>query len=308
MRSLCLLLAACVPLAAAAAGTAGERVPALARFRLDDPHSPTFYVRYQDHALQIARSFDGLGKAKPLRLLRTQTRHEAHNHLFYRDREYAPLEVAGPIGRFTSVRMHPIVTVLQGEQRGKPVGPEDDFELAPALHFLCRDKSGAMWDYVSYGEAPLVRTNLLEKTKLAEMIVPDPTRLMLDLVTFGGEGGLSLELYVKIGRESHPPAHGIAPPAGEATDTQANLQRDSLMDLRRNGKVFPVRLTITDARGKVVHSATGDVRKFAMQSGWETPAKIYDVRLPKGRYTLTATIDRTPLSKPLSTTQQVEVK
>ncbi len=279
MRSRCLLLAGCALLALTAAGAAGERVPALARFRLDDPHSPTFYVRYQDHTLRIARSFEGLGKARPVRLLRTRTYHDTHDHLFYRDREYAPLEIAGPIGSFTSVRVDPVVTVLLDEKRGKPAGPEGDFDFTPTLHFLYRDKSGVTWDYVCFDEASLVDTNLLEKTELVEAVVPDPRRLNLDLyaVAEGDRIGVSLE---------------------------AMSGQKLLLHVQRNGKAFPVRLAITDAAGKVVRSTAGDIWEFRHHGNTEA----YYAAVPKGTYTVTATIGRTPFAGLLSTSQQVEVK
>jgi hypothetical protein len=228
-------IGACMVLGLTAGAAAREEVPALARLRFEGRTSPTIYVRYQDRQLWVAPSFDALRTVKPLRLMWTKTWSYQEEDVHWRERRYAEVRLAGRIGRFSEVRMRPIVSVglvrapKQGEREPEPQSNET---LVSEVHFLCRDGAGDLWDYVGERECWLTRTAEPAKARLAEIRVPDPARLGLVLRPRPGKGAVGIPIQAKAG-----PAE--------------------IYDARRNGKGLPVHVVVKRADGEAAHSAVG---------------------------------------------------
>jgi hypothetical protein len=177
--------------------------------------------------------------------------------------------------------MRPIVSVglvrapKQGEREPEPQSNET---RVSEVHFLCRDGAGDLWDYVGARECWLTRTAEPAKARLAEIRVPDPARLGLVLQPRPGKGAVGIPIQAKAG-----PAE--------------------IYDVRRNGKGLPVHVVVQRADGEVAHWAVGGLRRFP-----DAAMECYCARLPQGSYTVTATIDRTPFSGPVTVSSQVKVE
>jgi hypothetical protein len=284
MRSVrALVLVGCVLLGITVeAGTVHE-VPVVVRFRLADPHSPTFYVRWKDHELRIARSAKELERVKPLRPTRTKVSYYAPDGVHLRDRYCAEMKLSGPVGNFTEVRLSPFVYAMLDDApvRGRPEPGESGESFAPTFHFRYRGRSGAWWGCLISTDRPLTRSGYGVEPGLREVPAPDPRRLALALSAVpGGRGGARGRVYVEVG---------------------AHLGHERLSDLRRNGKSAPVRIIVKDARGKTVCSAASALPDLIDERGTEG----YSVQAPKGRYTVAATIGPTPFGKAVATSRQV---
>jgi hypothetical protein len=281
-----LVLVGCVLLAITVeAGTVHE-VPVVVRFRLADPHSPTFYVRWEGHELRIARSAKELETVKPLRPTRTKVSYYAPDGVYLRDRYYAAMKLAGPVGSFTEVRLRPFVYAMLDDApvQGRPDPTESDESFAPAFEFRHRDRSGAWWDYRTGTDWPLTRSSHGVEPGLEEVPVPDPRCLALTLSAVPGDRrGARGRVYVEV---------------------NAHLGQERLDDLRYNGESVPVRIVVKDARGKTVYSATSALPKLVDARGEEG----YSVQVPKGHYTVAVTIGPTPFSKAVTARREVVVE
>lgn len=274
-------IGACMVLGLTAGAVAREEVPALVRLRFEGKTSPTIYVRYQDRQLWVAPSSNELRTAKPLRLKWTKTWSCEEEDVHWRERRYAEARLAGRIGRFPEVRMRPIVSVglIRAPKQGEhEPDPQSDETLVSEFHFLYRDGAGDLWDYVGERECRLTRTSEPAKARLVEIRVPDPTQLRLVLQPRSGKGAAGVVIQAKAGPTE-------------------------IYDLRRNGKGIPVHVVVRGADGKVAHSAIGDLRRFP-----DRAMDCYCARLPQGSYTVTATMDRTAFSGPVTVSSQVKVE
>jgi hypothetical protein len=287
MRSVrALVLVGCVLLAITVeAGTVHE-VPVVVRFRLADPHSPTFYVRWEGHELRIARSARELETVKPLRPTRTEVSYDVDQGAYFRDRDYAEVKLTGPVGSFTEVRLRPSVYAMLDDTpvQGRPDPAESNESLAPAFHFRYRDKSGAWWDYLTGTGWDLTRFSDEPEAGLQEVPVPDPRCLALTL---------------DMGAVPRRDASGRV-----EVEVMAWLGQEHLKDLRRNGRPVPVRVVVRDAQGRTVCSAASTLPELIRLLG----EKAYAVQAPKGRCAITATIGPTPFSKAVTAGREVVVE
>ncbi len=280
MRRTCLLVIAAGTVFGLTAAAARERVPALGRLRFEGRASPTIHVRYQDHRLRVAPSFEKLRTARPLPLKWTKTWCYDDEQVYFRQRRYAEVRLTGRIGRFSEVRMRPVVSVgfVEAPKRGEREPESWHERLEPEFHFLYRDGSGGLWDYVTWDECPLLRTVVPAKARLTEVPVPDPARLRLILEPAPRKGSAGVLIRARAGRSE-------------------------IDDVRRNGRSVPLRVGVKTTKGEVVHSAVGGLPRFASR-----PTDCYCIEIPKGTYIVTATLDRTPFSESATVSRPVEVK
>jgi hypothetical protein len=287
MRSVrALVLVGCVLLAITVeAGTVHE-VPVTLRFRLADPHSPTFYVRWEDHQLRIARSEKELETATPLRLERMDFSYYLSKDISLRDNCYAEMKLAGRVGSFSEVCLQPMVSIyVSGVLSGEQPNPQELGEaFAPTFHFRYRDASGARWDYLVGSWWQLTPPDDGAGRAVTEVPVPDPRQLALSLSAAAGDPEEAEgQVYIKV---------------------IAQLGQERLDDLLRTEESVPVRLVARDSRRKVVRSAESALPRLK----YEPRKGAYSMQLPEGHYVITATIGPTPFSKAVTASEQVIVE